>query len=120
MALVGPQPLALDRRRRMTGERLGIAASVAPVMGQKSKGEDTRRFTTARGHYRSRKSDPEAYPLISRRCLSCGEMFKSDLPVPVNRICRKCHDSQHRDNGIFGPGVCVINDGGWSSGDSED
>lgn len=47
-------------------------------------------------------------------------MFKSDLPVPINRICPKCEDSEQRDNGIFGPGACVVNDGGWSSGDVED
>jgi hypothetical protein len=47
-------------------------------------------------------------------------MFKSDLPVHINRICGKCNDLDGRDNGIFGPGACVISDGGWSSGEPEE
>lgn len=89
-------------------------------MGHKSKDGNIRQFTRARGHYRPRNTDRNAYPLISRRCLACGKMFKSDLPVPINRICPRCEDAEQRDNGMFGPGACVINDGGWSSGDVED
>ncbi len=89
-------------------------------MGQKAKNENIRPFTKARGHYRPRNTDRKAFPLVSRRCLACGKMFESDLPVTTNRICPRCEDSEHRDNGIFGPDACVVNDGGWSSSDVDD
>ena len=98
----------------------GIAAKAAVVMGQSTKEPSIHQVTRARGHYRPRNIDRKAFPLIARRCLGCGAMFKSDVPVNINRICPKCESSEHRDNGLFGPGACVINDGGWSSNDVED
>ncbi len=89
-------------------------------MGHRHKDANIHQVTKARGHYRPRNIDRKAFPLISRRCLGCGALFKSDVPVNINRICPKCEGSEHRDNGMFGPGACVVNDGGWSSSDVED
>lgn len=82
-------------------------------------GKITRRIGIVRGPYRS-KVDGNKVALISRRCLSCGKMFKSDLPVPINRICPKCRYLESRDNGMFGPGTPIVDDGGWTSRDTDD
>lgn len=87
-------------------------------MGERM-GKITRRIGIVRGPYKA-KADGKSVPEISRRCLSCGKTFKSDLPVSINRICPKCRYLGTRDNGMFGPATPIIDDGGWTSRDTDD
>ena len=36
-------------------------------------------------------------PLLPRKCLACGKVFESALPVAIRRICPVCTDGIHRD-----------------------
>jgi hypothetical protein len=82
-------------------------------------GKITRRMGIVRGPCKT-KSDGKSVPEISRRCLSCGKIFKSDLPVSINHICPKCRYLGTRNNGMFGQATPIIEDGGWTSRDTED
>jgi hypothetical protein len=87
-------------------------------MGEQ-KGKIKRRTGIVRGPYRS-KVDGSTQALMPRTCLACGKMFKSDLPVRINRICPKCRYLESRDNGMFGPGTPIVDHGGWTSRDTDD
>ena len=49
-----------------------------------------------------------------------GRLSKAISPVSINRICPKCRYLGTRDNGMFGQATPIIEDGGWTSRDTED